>query len=236
MDYQSILKKCEESAHFISMVSIDDLIRFGYSVGLNENSRVLDLCCGYGTLLKIWSETFGISGVGVNLNSYYIDVGKKRLDEVGIDKINLICGDVTKYSDSSKYDIVICSETIDSIEYTLALGEKFLKDKGILAYERVYSKIDNPPKELDEFDGGVYSLPELNRIFNNLGYYITHMASSTDSEWERYITWSARRDIGGLRKNPDNEKLKQWIDKWYRMYFEYRRPYEGQALFGLERL
>jgi hypothetical protein len=67
------------------------------------------------------------------------------------------------------------------------------------------------------------------------------MASDTDGMWEHYvINWSGKRDINTLRQNPNDEKygekLKQWIDKWYRMYFDYRRPYEGQALFGLERL
>jgi len=33
-----------------------------------------------------------------------------------------------------------------------------------------------------------------------------------------------------------NVTLKEWIDKWYNMYFDYRRQYEGQALFGLQRI
>jgi hypothetical protein len=87
-----------------------------------------------------------------------------------------------------------------------------------------------------DFDEEVLPLNELNAIFNGLGYYVTHMASDTTSDWERYITWSARRDIARLRADPNDAQLKDWIDKWYRMYFEYRRPYEGQALFGLEKL
>ncbi len=39
-----------------------------------------------------------------------------------------------------------------------------------------------------------------------------------------------------LRQNSEDTKLKEWIDKWYDMYFLYRREYEGQALFGLEKL
>ena len=235
MDYQPILESCAENAQLISMVSVEELIRFGYSIGLNENSRVLDLCCGYGTLLKIWSEAFGISGVGVDLCQEFLNDGTKRLLEAKVNGVQLVYGDVKKYDDNQRYDVVICSETIGSIENTLTMGEKFLKPRGILAYQKVYAKVDDIPQELDDFDGGVYPLPELNRIFNNLGYYVTHMASSTDSDWERYVTWSVRRDIARLRQNPQDEKLKAWIDKWYRMYFVYRRSYEGQAMFGLEK-
>lgn len=218
------------------MVSVDELLRFGYSLGLNEDSRVLDLCCGYGTVLKIWHEAFGISGTGVDRWREVIVKGQERLDEAGISRIALLEGDVLKYEDDRKYDVVICSETFNSIADTILLGEKFLKPGGVLAYQKVYSNIPIPPRELTEFDGEVLPLGELNGIFNDLGYMVTHLATSSTADWERFITWNARRDISRLRRQPEDEGLRNWIDKWYRMYFDYRRPYEGQALFGLERL
>jgi cyclopropane fatty-acyl-phospholipid synthase-like methyltransferase len=241
MDYQNIVKKCEDSAYLISMVSVDELIRFGYSIGLNKSSKVLDLCCGYGTVLKIWSEAFGVTGVGVDHSDNFLSKGRERIVQAGVDKIDLILGDVTVYTDTKKYDVVICSETIGSIANTLALGEKFLKDRGILAYQKLYSKVQKPPQELVDFDNEVLPLSELYKEFKKLGYYITNMASDCDSSWEHYVlTWSGKRDIEELRKNPYdvkyNLKIEDWIDKWFLMYFDYRRQYEGQALFGLERL
>lgn len=236
MDYQNVIKKCEESSYLISMVSIDDLIKFGYSLELNEKTNVLDLCCGYGEVLKIWSEAFGVQGTGVDISHEFIEIGQKRLKDSENDKITLVEDDALTYSDLVKYDVVILSETFDSVEKTLSLGEKFLKASGILVYQKVYSKIQNPPKELLDFEGEVLPLQELNHKFRSLGYYITHMASDSNAEWERYITWSARRDMTTLRNNPQDLKNKEWIDKWYQMYFDYRRKYQGQALFGLEKL
>jgi len=241
MNYQNILKNLEDNAHLISMVPVDEILRFGYEIGLNENSKVLDLCCGYGTVLKVWNEAFGIFGVGVDHSEHYLTVGKERLKQASVEKVMLILDDVTAYKDNEKYDVVICSETIDTIQNTLALGEKFLKKEGLLAYQKLYSKVQNPPQELVDFDEEVLTLSELNRIFNELGFYMTCMASDTNGMWEHYVVnWSGKRDINMLRQNSNDEKygekLIQWIDKWYRMYFDYRRPYEGQALFGLERL
>lgn len=45
-EYLSIL---EDNAHLISMVSVEELMRFGYEIGLKSGDTVLDLCCGYGT-------------------------------------------------------------------------------------------------------------------------------------------------------------------------------------------
>jgi ubiquinone/menaquinone biosynthesis C-methylase UbiE len=236
MNYKNILKQLEDNKHLISMVPVIEILRFGNEIGLNENSKVLDLCCGYGTVLKIWNEAFGISGIGVDLNDHFISIGKERIKQAGIEKVSLICEDVTIYTDAEEYDVVICSETIKTIQNTLALGEKFLKKGGILAYQKLYSKVQNPPQELVDFDEEVLPLSELNNIFNSLGFYMTCMASDTNSMWEHYvINWSGKRDINMLRQNPNDENLKQWIDRWYRIYFEYRRQYEGQALFGLER-
>ena len=236
MKYHDIIKKCEESSYLIGMLSLDDIIRFGYSIGLNEESKVLDQCCGYGEILKIWNEAFGISGTGVDICNEFISAGKKRLSESGISKIRLIEGNVLSYFDDEKYDVVICSETFNTIEYTLRMGEKYLKESGILVYHKVYSKVPDPPQELLDFEGEVLPLQELNKEFNRLGYYITNMASDSVSDWERYIMWSARRNIEAYRKNTADTAAKEWMDKWYRMYFDYRRPYQGQALFGLEKI
>ena len=60
---------------------------------------------------------------------------------------------------------------------------------------------------------------------------------ATYGMWEHYVVhWSGKRDIMTLSRSPDDEKLRRWVDKWYRIYFELRRPYEGHALFGLERI
>ena len=193
-------------------------MRFGYEAGLNENSKVLDLCCGYGTVLKIWSEAFGISGVGVDRDTGFISKGDRRLKKAAIEKVKLICEDVTAYQDNQKYDVVICSETIDSIYNTLNLGEKFLKKDGIIAYQKLYAKAANLLKELIEFDGEVLPLSRLNQLFNEVGYYIISMASDNDSAWERYvINWSGRNDLNRLKQNPDDAGLREWIHKWYDM-------------------
>lgn len=38
---------------------------------------------------------------------------------------------------------------------------------------------------------------------------------------------SAKRDLEHLRRNPNDQETRAWLDKWYDLYFRYRRPYEG---------
>jgi ubiquinone/menaquinone biosynthesis C-methylase UbiE len=233
MDYKQILATLEESKHFISMVSAERVIELGYNLGLDENSTVLDLCCGFGETLKLWSEAFGISGVGVDRVAEFIEQGKTRLTS---ERVNLIVGDVLEYRDEHKYDIVMCTENLWNIGGSINFLERFVKPGGKLVFGRLYSKIPAPPKELTDFDGELQTLGDIYETVKNCGYYITAMASDTTAEWERYITWSAKRDLEQLRQERDNSELASWIDKWYRIYFDYRRPYEGWAMFGIEKL
>lgn len=236
-DYIQIkINEIMDNQYLISMVPVEEILRLGCELKLNENSRILDLCCGYGTVLKVLSEAFGISGVGVDICKEFINAGTKRLKQSGVDRVKLIRKDVNKFEDTAKYDVVICSETIQSIENTFYLGEKFLKKGGTLLYQKVFSTVQDVPKELDEFDGGVYPLTELNKIFNGLGYFITCFATGSENDWNRYYTWSVRKDINKLRRNPDDQSLRKRIDYWNYMHFTYRMPYENQALFGLKKL
>lgn len=187
--------------------------------------------------MKVWNRAFHICGTGVDMNEEFLAVGRDRLQKNEIRDITLVCGDVTTYQDNKKYDVVICSETISSIPETLLLGEKFLKAGGVLGYQKLYSKVDNPPQELVDFDEEVLTLFELNAIFNQQGFQMISMASDNTGMWERYVlNWSGKRDLLQLSQNENDENLRAWIQKWYNMYFKYRRQYEGQALFGLQRI
>ena len=242
--YGMELKKIDDNRHLIGMVSVDEILRFGYEVGLNEGSRVLELTYGYGTILKVWSEAFGISGVVVGRSEDFNAKGRERLKQAGVDdKIKIVCEKWDNYVDAEKYDLVICTigeqiPTGKSLEYIrncFALGEKFLKDDGILAYIGTYSKIPNPPQELIDFEGELLILSDLNRIFRELGYCLISMAGDTNAMWEHYAVnrhGGAKEAVQALRKDINDD----WVNKWERMYFDYRRPYQGQALFGLEKL
>ena len=42
--------------------------------------------------------------------------------------------------------------------------------------------------------------------------------------------------VGQIKKKPNDTEWAAWADKWHRIYFDYRRPYEGWALFGIGKL
>jgi SAM-dependent methyltransferase len=237
MNYADILATCEESKHFISMVPLERVVRLGFDMGMNKDTTVLDFCCGYGEMLKIWSEAFDISGVGIDRVPAFIEEGKKRVDSA---KITLLTGDIFAYRDDKKYDVVVCTELSQGVflswQEGVAFLERFGKPGGKLVFGSLYAKAPNPPKALIDFDGELFTLSEINQHVRDAGYYITAMASETHAEWERYVLWSVRRNLAQLKETPTDKKLAAWIDKESSMYFEYRRAWEGWALFSIEKL
>jgi SAM-dependent methyltransferase len=181
----------------------------------------------------VWSEAFGIRGVGVDRVKDFIKTGQARLTG---DRVKLIHGDVLKYKDREKYDVVVCTELSVGLFGNFAEGiaflEKFVKPGGVLVFGRLYSKIPEPPQELIDFDGPLPTLTGIYEEARRCGCLITAMASDTDAAWEQYIFRGAEKSLAALRKDPQDA----WTDKWLRMYFDYRRPFEGWALFAAERI
>jgi ubiquinone/menaquinone biosynthesis C-methylase UbiE len=185
---------------------------------------VLDICCGYGEMLEIWNEAFGIKGTGVDISEEFIDGREKRLKAARIKDVSLICADVLNRVTDNKYDFACLSgEEFGGIESTIHLLEKYIKPNGKLIIGTRYSRVDNPPAELIEFEGETLSLKNIYNIFYANGYFITSMSTDTQNEWERYIMWSARRHLAAYKNNPDNPSLLEWCKKWYETYFGFRR-------------
>lgn len=237
MDYKKIIKKLKENEHLISMTPFERIVEIGHSAGMNSGSTVLDLCCGYGEMLKIWHEAFDIRGIGVDICGEFIEVGKKRIADEVVSNVTLVEADIFKWQTDERFDYVCLSgENFGGFQSTIELLEKYVKPNGKLIIGTRYSKVEEPPKELIEFEGETLPLTEINRIIRSKDYYITSMATDTQAEWERYIMWSAKRHLNDLRKSPENQSLCEWCDKWYDMYFNYRRPYEGYVTVVIEKL
>ena len=227
----------KENNYLISMTPYNSIIEAGYVIGLNSNSNVLDLCCGYGEMLKIWNEQFGIRGVGVDVCEEFILTGTQRLADNS--DIELVQGDVLQYHTDKKFDVVsMCGigDLFGGIEENIAILEKYVKPNGKLVIAECLLKNDNAPQALIDFEGNLYTLDEINNIFNRRGYYITYFSTGTNTEWEHYIAWDARRTIQKIQENPNDAASRVWLNKWYQIYFKYRRNYEGWGFFVIEHI
>ena len=147
--------------------------------------------------------------------------------------------DVLTYTDKLKYDAVVCTELSEGLFIDFLKGiaflEQFVKHDGTIVFGKMFSEIKNPPQELIDFDGELPTLHDIYCEVRRYGYLITSMTSASDVSWERYIMRDSKLTLAKLHQNPDDMILSEWTDKWHRTYYNYRRPYENWALFGINK-
>jgi cyclopropane fatty-acyl-phospholipid synthase-like methyltransferase len=238
----NILERIEDSNYLISMTPLEKIIEMGYALGFNENTKVLDLCCGYGTMLKVLNQIYKIKGKGIDLTKEFIEVGNERLKKAGIpNDIVLECGDINNCKETG-YDAVILTESYHygSIENTLKELNKFIKPNGKKIIGMLTSPEDKIPQELMDFDGGnLYTEAEVYDIFLKSGYVISYIARSTQSQWDKYFTWDSKRTVANIRNAKNDEeknRSEKWLRKWYTMYSKYRIKYEQWCLYAVEKI
>lgn len=237
MDYHSMLETIKESQYLISMTPISRLVELGFTADMNDHTAVLDLCCGYGKMLSLWHEAFGIQGTGVDRCHEFILGGRAMLKQKGITGVTLIEADVLTWHSDTLFDVVCLSgEDFGGLQGTIALLERYVQPGGKLIIGTRYAKTENPPQALIDFEGETLTLMQMHHIIRDAGWYITGMASDDPAAWERYIMWSARRNLEQLRHNPHHQQARDWCETWYETYFTFRRRHEGYVTLLLEKL
>jgi len=237
-----IMERIDDSSYLISMASVENIIEMGRFLKFNENSKILDLCCGYGTMLKILCQEYNINGKGIDLSKEFIDIGKNRIKEANIsEKINLECSNINDCKEIG-YDVVICTETyiLGSLNNAITELAKFIKPNGTIIIGLLTSPEEEIPDELKEFDG--INLHKEIDVYNSLldsGYAISFIARSTQNQWDKYFTWDSKRTVSEIRSAKtveEKKKAEEWLKKWYTMYAKYRIKYEQWCLYAIEKI
>lgn len=101
----TIAERIDSSHHLISMTPVELIIEMGHVLGLNEDSEVLDLCCGYGEMLRVLAQHYGSRGTGVDVSAEFVAEGRKRIDDSGLsEKVTLECQDAREWANTG-YDV-----------------------------------------------------------------------------------------------------------------------------------
>ena len=175
--------------------------------------------------------------MGVDITQAFVQEGQAALGREGIHTVELLQGDVMAYQTDTLFDVVCCTENlVKDIGGRLRWMEHYAKPEGKLVISSLYAKVEDPPAELTDFDGPLLTLDAIYDVIRETGFYLTSIALDSPMAWNTYISWSNQRDLAALRKNPDDARLMAWIEKWNHMYFRNRIPYEGMAMFVVERL
>jgi SAM-dependent methyltransferase len=225
--------------------SEDQLMLLGAICQLDPGKKLLDLACGKAELLCRWAQTYGISGVGVDISAVFLDAAHTRASELEVTgQLTFVQADAGQYpQETHDFDVVCCIGATwigDGLAGTLALMKPALKPGGILLVGEPYW-IDPPPeaayKAMGIGEDDYVSLESTLDRFEAAGLQLIEMVLANHDGWDRYEApqWMAVNDF--LRANPNDPDafaLREWIQNNRRAYLKFGRRYLGWGVFVLQ--
>src|SRR5262249_43250033 len=92
----------EANHRILNPFTEDKLMLLGENCRLQPGMTQLDLCCGKGEMLCQWAQRWGITGVGVDISTVFLEAARQRAAELKVaDKIQFVQQDAATYPQPS---------------------------------------------------------------------------------------------------------------------------------------
>lgn len=237
----------ESSHRVLNPITADKLATMGQALRLPAGTTVLDLCCGKGELLNTWARDHGVSGVGVDISTVFLDAARERAAELGVaDRVTFRHGDAAGFVSDAPVDLVACVGATwigDGVTGTVELLGRSLRPGGLMLVGEPYWRLTPPDQATVEAcyatqDDEWRALPDLVAHFNDLGWDVVEMVLADGDSWDRYVAAQWLNIRRWLDDNPYDElapAMREELSESQIRYTRYLREYLGWGLFALMR-
>ena len=242
MEMMELYNISERYIELINPMSPEKIHRVGEVLGLKKDSRIIEYGSGYGEILAIWAEAFGISGVGIDIRKHVCDKAVKKMEEGGFaDRIEIVCGKGAEYEcEDGSFDVAACigaSFVFGGYLQTIQAMKKKIKPTGKLAIGEPYRLTSEvPPEFIEVFGGEIHSEFELLKMARDEGFDFEYVVRSSVDDWDRYEADNWRGLIAWLEENPDHPELGDVVKRLHGNqdeYLKYGREFCGWAIYVL---
>jgi SAM-dependent methyltransferase len=223
--------------------SPEKLITVGTILGIDRNSRIIDFGCGYGELLALWAEKFGISGTGVDVSPRACDHAKTKMEKRGLTQhIEIVYQDAREYHlEEHSFNAALCIGATfiwSGYRQTIQAIKKALRSGGKLVIGECYWLKGNIPKEYLAGPAPSNALweYELLQITHEEGFELEYVVRASHEDWDRYEAGKWHGVVTWLDENPNHAQRQQVIDHLHSVqdeYLRYQREYLGWAMYVL---
>jgi len=216
-------------------------------LNLNPGCRVLDIGCGKGEPLVRLAELFGISGIGVDISSYFIEeCEKKKSQRISGSDIEFLKMDGAEYApeENKLFNLSMClgaTFVYKGFTGTIDALKKFTEPDGLIIIGEPYW-LKEPDDEYLRMCG--IKKEEYNTHCKNVdvaeknGLKCIYTLVSSHDDWDHYETlqwWSAYDYASRNPGDQDNPELIKKIEKAKTEYLLYGRDTFGWAIYVFKR-
>ncbi|HEY8686791.1 MAG TPA: class I SAM-dependent methyltransferase [Chloroflexota bacterium] len=231
-----------EAEHRILNPYTEEKLRLlGMVCRLQEDQRLLDLCCGKGEMLSTWSRDHGIGGVGVDISEVFLTAARQRAAQLQVeDRVRFVHSDASTYrNDAAPYDLVSCIGATwigGGPGGTIDLIRPLVRAQGLVLIGEPYWITPPTPEAEDAMGHGFTSLAGTLERFAAVGAELIEMVMADHDSWDRYVAaqwWTVTQWLRDHPDHPDHEGMQEFLESGRRSYVTYGRQQFGWGVFVL---
>ena len=241
MDGLALYDISERFIEIVNPTSGEKLMTVGRVLGLEEGDRVIDFGCGYGEMLAMWADEFGISGVGIDVREKACNRATAKMAQRGLaDRIEIVHGNAAEYTfEPGTCAAATCigatfiwggwRESLRAMLPALAPG-------GRLAVGECYWLTDQVPAEYAQVENAPSKERQLLDWAREEGCDVEYVVRASHDDWDRYEGDNWRGLLAWLAENPDHPERGDVVGRLRSSqdeYFTYARQYFGWAIYVL---
>ena len=241
MEFFELKNISERFINLINPSSPEKMIKIGEILRLHPESQVIDFGCGFGEVLALWGEHFGISGLGIDIREHACQRAHQRIDMANLDeRIEIICMNGAKYSvEKHVYDVAVCTGATfiwDNFGDALKALSTAVHKEGKIVIGEPYWLSDETPPVYRQRMKEVQSEYELLQRIREEGLELEYLVRASLDDWDRYEADNWNGLVRWIEENPhhpERESVVEHLRQSQEEYLQYGRQYLGWAIYVL---
>lgn len=241
MEFFDLKNISERYMELINPVTPEKILTIGKFLGLKKDSRVIDFGCGFGEVLALWGQHFGILGIGIDVREYACQRASKKMSERGFaDRIEIVCANAAQYPFAKQtFDVAACigaSFIWGGYRPTMRAMKEAIHSNGKLVIGEPYWLKEQIPSEYAQAEQAVHTEYKLLQITREEGFDFEYVVRASHDDWDRYEAdnwYGLMRWIEENPKHPERKEVIEHLHKCQDEYLRYGREYLGWAMYIL---
>lgn len=241
MNFLELKDIAEREIELVNPISPQKILTIGKYAGMAPGKTLLDFGCGYAEPLALWSENFGVSGIGIEVRQNAVQRARDKIVARGLtDRLQIVHGNGAEISfEPGSFDFAACvgaSFIWGGYRPALQALKRFIKPGGKIIIGEPYWLKETVPPDFAQAQGEVHSEAWLLRVTQDEGLDVQYVVRASQDDWDRYEAANWDGLLRWIEENPSHPERRQVIDHLHESqdeYFTYGREYFGWALYLL---